>query len=219
MKNLKLTVEDIKLGEDEGFIGYIRTTPPGVSEPIGLLHKKLKYKNDTIIVPHSNSIIINMVDSILTKWINRELTMYTNSVSIDSILTDLKDLSKVEDGLVSVEIKRILKKLADSLENDYELTLETSNNNYLCYVEPYKIFKTNVKIHLPDEIFTTPMDITRSKLYSEINSIVDELDKNVLNILIDGNGNSFLINVNMNSRVVIKLFTNKDIVTNQVTGL
>ena len=157
--------------------------------------------------------IKNVIDSILTMIVNRELKMNTNIVSIDSVDNDLKDLRHIEDALLMMGINKTVNYLQHLLKIDTDIKFKHT----VTIVEEVNIIRTGVKIKIPPEIINTPMDITRHKIMIDLlNDLGIENDddiplvNNKLNLLMDGNMNLFLINRNMHKRIVIKLFTIND---------
>ena len=219
-KNLiAFTVEHLKsLGNYDNFRGHIahmRAIPLGDKNEFAVLNKKIQLEDLKNIRPKIlNRKVQSAIDGILTKWLNRELTMKTNTLAVDSAIADIPELLTIEDGLLVEETKKIINKLNAELMS--EITYEPGNEDCVIFFEPFKVDYIDTAISIPEEMWTMPMDITRSPIYTAINSIGFELDPNVLNILIDENNNAFIVDENMHRRMVMKLFTNADIIINQV---
>lgn len=219
-KNLiAFTVEHLKsLGNYDtfrGFIAHTRAIPFGDKNEFAVLNKKIELEDLKHIRPKIlNKKIQRAINSIFTKWLNRELTMKTNTLLVDSAIEDIPELLTIEDGLLAEEAKGILKKLNKELMA--EVAYEPGNTDCVMFFEPFKVDYIDTTISIPDEMWITPMDITRSPLYTAIKDIGFELDPDVLNIIIDENNNAFIIDENMHRRMVMKLFTNADIIVNQV---
>lgn len=217
--NIVYTAEQLKsmVNEDikEGYLAHIRAIPISDSgNKYKVLNGTLQFK-DKVFKNLPVDETRNIISNILTKWINRELQMKTGTLSIDDIFEDLKPLKGVEDGLVSVKIKEIFKKLNYILEIKPS-EIKTSNNDFIMFLEPFKVNFVDIKIKIPEEMLVMPMDIARSKLYAVMDDVGITIDKNKLNIVIDRNNNAFIVDENIHKRVTMKVFTNKDIVVNQV---
>ena len=219
-KNLiAFTVEHLKsLGNYDNFRGHIahmRAIPLGDKNEFVVLNKKIQLEDLKNIRPKIlNRKVQKAVDSILTKWLNRELTMKTNTLAVDSAITDIPELLTIEDGLLVEEAKSIINKLNTELMS--EISYNPGNTDCVMFFEPFKVDYIDATVSIPEEMWTTPMDITRSTLYTAIKNIGFELEPDVLNIIIDENNNAFIIDENMHRRFVMKLFTNADIIVNQV---
>ena len=221
-KVVAYTVEHLKaLGNYdvfEGYLAHMRAIPLGGTNDFKLVNKKLHIENMKNIKPViRDSKIIKILNSILAKWFNRELTMKTNILSIDNVFEDLEDLLTIEDGLLISESKKIINKLQNILTSEVEIETDF-NDDVIVFLEPFKVTYTDVNISIPPEMLTEPMDITRSMLYSVLDDIEFTIEKDKLNILIDGNNNAFIVDENMHKRIVMKLFTNSDLIINQVLG-
>ncbi len=155
----------------------------------------------------------NIIDSILTMIVNRELKMSTNVISIDSVDNDLKDLRHIEDALLMMGIN----KSVNYLQHLLKINVDIKFKHTVTIVEEVNIIRTGVKIKIPPELINTPMDITRHRIMIDLlNDLGIENDdeiplvKDKLNLLMDGNMNLFIISRNMHKRIVIKLFTISD---------
>ena len=199
----------------KGYIVHIRAIPLGDKNEFSLLNKKIQLEDLKNIRPKVlNRKVQSAVDSILTKWLNRELAMKTNTLSIDSAITDIPELLTLEDGLLVEEAKEIIKKLNAELLN--EVDYQFVNEDCVVFLEPFKVEYIDYAISIPEEMWETPMDIMRSPLYPVIKDIDYKIEPNMLNLVIDENNNTFIIDENMHRRLVMKLFTNSDIIVNQV---
>jgi len=223
MDNLFYTVEQLKMNVDdenkEGFIGHLRALPVDSNKSFNIINGSIAIEGSSIKGLPNNERVTTSIISIITKWFNRELMMKTNVLEIDNIKEDLNDLLTLEDGLLVTESKRIIKKLSNILSIKEFPKVEDKNKDYIMFLEPFKVTFIDEAIKIPDEMLTTPMDVTRSKIYILLDDYGVEIDENKLNIVIDYNNNSFIVDKNMHGRTVMKVLTNRDIIVNQVIGL
>jgi len=223
MSNLVFTVEQLKAEINEtnntGFIGHMRALPIDCKNSFNILNGHISIEGNTVKGLPNDEKVANVILSILTKWFNRELSIRTNVLEIDNLKEDLKDLLTLEDGLLVTESKKIIKKLNSILSIKELPEFKSKNNDYIIFTEPFKVTTIDETIKIPNEMLVTPMDITRSRLYTVVDDYGVEIDENKLNIIIDYNNNSFIVDKNMHGRTVMKVLTNRDIIVNQVIGL
>ena len=223
MSNLFYTVEQLKINVNdenkEGFIVHLRALPVDSNKDFNIVNGNVSIEGSSVKGLPNNEKVSNSIISILTKWFNRELMMKTNVLEIDNIKEDLNDLLTLEDGLLVTESKKLIKKLNNILSIKELPKIENRNKDYIAFLEPFKVSFVDEVIKIPDEMLTTPMDITRSKIYILLNDYSIEIDKNKLNIIIDYSNNSFIVDKNMHGRTVMKALTNRDFIANQVIGL
>jgi len=219
-ENVFYTVEHLKINVEDNMEGYflhLRSIPEYVEDRIPfIINNEVKIDGYNIEIPHVDKEVKAGINSILVKWFNRELTMKTNVLAIDTI-EDIEDIFRLEDGLLVTQGKRIVRKLS-SFVTPVEFK-EFKDKHFVAMLEPFKLNIIDRKIKIPPEMLTTPMDITRSRLFTIMDDYGIKIEEDKTNLLLDENNNLFIIDENMHRRIVMKVFTNQDLIVNQVTGL
>ena len=222
---IKYTVEHIKATNDEsnrtGFIAHTRALPLDDANDTLVINKLLNTDKpgkvfDNIFEKYEGK-SKHIIDRLFTKWINRELTMTTNIMSIDSAEEDLDDLLALADTLYAENATKIVEKLQSMNALDVNKT-DFTNTDVVMFLEPYIITYVDEVIVIPDEMYEGPMDISKSKVGKLLRDKEFKVDPNKLNLVIDYNNNSFIVDKNVYNRLTMKIFSNADIVVNQIIG-